>query len=173
MDAVSIMRGQLTQAHEMIEQAMADLTNDQLHHRAAGGAIQSIAAIYAHTVTGEDALVNVYLRAQPSLLERDGWAAKLGFSMPEQGMLSAAWSEAMRGSDIAALREFAQQVYAATDDYLGSLSGADLDRATTFGMMGEMPVGAFLGNVIVWHVSAHGGEICALKGVLGGQGLPF
>lgn len=172
MDAASIIRGQLTQTHGFTEQALADLSADELCRRA-DGAIQSIAAIYLHAAQSEDYLVNASLRGLPLLFERDGWAAKFGCDLPEETGLSDALSAAMPAADMAALRAYAQQVYAATDDYLGGLSDTDLDGTTTFGPVGEMRIGAFLGNVVVWHAIQHSGEICALKGLLGKRGLPF
>jgi hypothetical protein len=172
VNAVTVLREQLTQGHAMMEQAVADLSRDELHRRMYGATIQSIAAIYAHTVTGEDMLVNGTLRGRTPLFESGGWSERLGFG-PGDGMLSDAWAATVRIDDLAALREYARQVYASSDDYLGSLADAELDRTFDTGWMGETTVGSFLATIIVWHVVQHGGEICALKGCMGGTGLPW
>jgi hypothetical protein len=173
VDAVSILRAQLKQGHDLVEFSMQGMTPEQLHYVHDGATIQSIAAIYAHVVIGEDQLINGFLRHQPSLFESGGWPERVGFEFTGDGEISVQLTEAVREVNIDALREYAQLVYAQTDDYLAGLSEADLDPMVTFGEMGDMPVGIFLGSVIVWHFAAHGAEIAALKGVLGGQGLPF
>lgn len=172
MNSLDILRGQLKQAHDLLEFAMADISVEQLHHRHEGSTIQSIAAIYAHTVQGEDQLVHHgYLKDGPSLFEREGWEAKIGIPTGSGSVGDEAWLESVKSGNIDALREYAQRVYSATDEAIASLTEADLDRTVSF--MGEMPLGAYLANILAWHAIQHGGEICALKGCQGGQGLPF
>jgi CRISPR/Cas system CMR subunit Cmr6 (Cas7 group RAMP superfamily) len=171
LDAVTILRYEIKQGHDIIEQAVAGLPPEQLYHHPPGSTIQSIAAVYVHAVMAEDRLINGKLRAQPTLFEREGWAEKLGIEMlPFSGDFDA-WAATMPNCDFTALREYAARVYDETDDHLATLSDAELDGTVTF--VDEMPIGGFLGNVIAWHAVHHGGEICALKGVLGGKGLPF
>lgn len=174
MDAMSILRTQLTWNHGLMEQAVADLTPEHLHHRGEGSTIRSIAAIYAHCVQAEDWLLNRILRQQPTLFERDEWAERTRLlPFPAGTGSDAEWEASVREVDFAQLREYAQQVYTQTDAYLGSLSEADLDQTVTFGRLGDLPVGEFLANIVAGHSSHHTGEVCALKGVLGGRGLPF
>lgn len=176
MDVISSFRGQFAQAHEMIEQAVADLTPEQRNYRGEGWNIQSIGGIYGHTVTSEDYLINIMIREKPEdfLFVRDGWAEKTGYDAGEDGQLSEKISAAASAADFDALREYGKQVYAATDAWLASLSTSDLDRKIHIPWMGgDMSVGEIIGNILLWHAVQHGGEICALKGVQGGQGLPF
>jgi hypothetical protein len=171
MDAITVMRGQLKQAHEILEQAVGDLDSDALHRRLPGSTVHSIAAIYAHTVIGEDMLLNGVVRGGAPLYQTGGWSEKIGID-PGSGRLSDDWSDAVRIEDLPTLQEYAQGVYQQSDAYLGSLSEGDLVTMTN-SPLGEMPLGAFLGNIIVWHAISHGGEVCALKGCMGGKGLPF
>lgn len=173
MDAASILRDQLAWTHGIMEQAVADLTPEQLHHRAEGTTIRSIAVIYSHAVQSEDWFVNSFLRHEPTQFDRGGWAAKTRILPFPAGQSGEDWAESVRNVDFAQLRAYAQEVYAATDDYLGTLSPSDLDRTVVFGPLGEMPVGVFLGKIVAAHASHHAGEVCALKGVLGLKGLPF
>lgn len=170
---MSILRSQMKTTHDLLEQAVGDLSPDHLHHRAGGSTINSIAAIYAHIVIDEDGLINGYVRKQSTLFEQGGWAEKISLDHEQVAGLSEAADSAARELNFDALREYAQQVYAATDSYLASLTEADLDPTIPFGSMGDMPIGWFLANVVSWHATEHLGEICALKGSLGGQGLPF
>ncbi|MBX5445604.1 DinB family protein [Sphaerobacter sp.] len=174
MDGLSILRAQLSWTHGLMEQAVADLSEEQLHHCGEGWTIRSIAAIYAHCVQAEDWLVNQFLRKQPPVFERENWAEQTGIlPFPARGGSHEEWEASLRGVNFPRLRAFAERVYAATDDYLGSLTEADLDQTVTFGRLGDIPVGTFLANIVAGHAAHHTGEVCALKGVLGGKGLPF
>lgn len=171
MDAISVLRGELKQGHDIMEQAVTNIPPEQLHYRADGSTIHSIALIYAHTVMSEDWLMSGKLRAQPPLFDRIGWSAKTGIEMVPFGGDPKLWIASIPNVDFGALRQYAEQVYAETDDFLTKLTNADLDGTVTF--IDEMSIGAFLSTIIAWHTVHHGGEICALKGVMGGKGLPF
>lgn len=173
MEAIGILREQMRWNHDTAEQAVADLSPDQLHHRWENSTIESIAAVYAHMVMAEDWLLNRYVRNEPTLFERDGWSEKV--KMPPMDVRRPVEEQRalVRGCDFEALRAFAQDAYAATDDFLASLSASDLDRTVTFGSLGEMPLGKFLALIVSAHSSHHAGEICAMKGLLGQKGLPY
>jgi hypothetical protein len=53
------------------------------------------------------------------------------------------------------------------------LAPADLEHKVDTGFMGEQTTAFIVGNVCVWHVAEHNGEIAALKGAQGLKGLPF
>lgn len=171
MDAISVLRGELKQGHDIMEQAVANMPAEQLHHRGDGSTIHSIALIYAHTVMSEDWLMNNKLHERASTFERAGLSAKVGIEMVPFGRDTEPWIASIPNVDFGALREYAEQVYAETDDYLATLTEADLDGTVTF--IDEISTGDFLSTIIAWHAVHHGGEICALKGVMGGKGLPF
>lgn len=171
MDATTVLRNELTQGHDILEQAVAGLPADHLHHQGEGSTIRSIATIYAHTIMSEDYLMNDKILGRESLFERGKWAAKTGIEMIPFSGDSDGWLAALPGADFDALRQYAAQVYAETDSTIAKLSESDLERTVTF--IDEMPIGSFLATIIAWHAVHHGGEVCALKGVLGGKGLPF
>ena len=58
-----------------------------------------------------------------------------------------------------------------TDAYLANLCAGDLDRKVRFFDGSERPLADVLVILIV-HTASHAGEIAALKGVQGVQGLP-
>lgn len=171
MNAMRILRDELKQGHDILEQAVAGLPADQLHHRGAGSTIQSIATVYAHTVMSEDRLMNDKIHERAPLFDRENWAAKAGIEMPPFGGDYESWVASIADVDFASLRDYAEAVYAESDATMAGLTESDLDRMVKF--VDEMPLGSFLGTVIAWHAVHHGGEVCALKGVLGGKGLPF
>ena len=56
---------------------------------------------------------------------------------------------------------------------MAGLTPADLERKVDTGFIGEQTIAFVLGNIGVWHVAEHNGEIAALKGAQGLKGLPF
>ena len=82
--AVEILRGALKQSHGVLEGTMADVSSEALAWQPAGIA-NSIGTNYGHIVTGEDFLVNVYLRKGAPMLA-SSWAGKTGLSeLPPTG----------------------------------------------------------------------------------------
>jgi hypothetical protein len=180
MDAVSLMREQLNTAHEWLEGTMADVTPEQ----AKGGDIgraTPIGAAYAHVVLSEDMLIQGMLRGTAPLSATE-WAGKTGASadqpMPGPGQdwetIYGEWKRGLK-VDLPAMREYAKAVYAKSDEYLASLSAADLDRTMDLaGLgMGKATLGWALGRLVVAHVDQMCGEISAIKGIKGAKGYPF
>jgi hypothetical protein len=172
MSLASILRQQIAGHHDILEQTIADCDQAALDRVFPGATITSIGSIYAHTVFGEDALVQGMLQGKPPVHQTQGWGPKLGVPMPQSPMLDRTWAAAVR-MDLGPFREYARAVYAATEAYVGSLSDGDLARKLDTGFVGEQTVAWFLGNVVAWHVAEHNGEIAALKGLQGLKGLPF
>lgn len=171
MNAIRILRDELKQGHDILEQAVTGLSVDHLYHRGDGSTIQSIATVYAHTVMSEDYLMNDRINERAPVFQRENWAEKVGIGMPSFGGDYEGWVASIPNVDIGTLRAYAEAVYAESDATMADLTESDLDRTVTF--VDEMPLGSFLGTIIAWHAVHHAGEICALKGVLGGKGLPF
>jgi hypothetical protein len=73
--------------------------------------------------------------------------------------------------DLDLFRQYAAAVYQSTDEYLASLTDAELDRIVDPGFAPAMPIGSFVANILAWHTATHQGEISALKGVQGMNGL--
>ena len=77
--------------------------------------------------------------------------------------------------DLAGLRSYAKEVYAATDACLMSLTDADLARAVDLSALGlgQMPVKQLLLRALLGNALTHCGEISCLKGLQGVKGYPF
>ena len=104
------------------------------------------------------------------------WAAKTGLSktMPMPGPDWAdygPWTRRVQ-IDLDAFREYAQAVYANSDEYLASLMVPDLDRPIdmSFAGIGEVPLGWLIGRYVVGHIDNICGEVSCLKGLQGAQG---
>jgi len=167
MDVKATLQEQMQAMHGTLEAAIRDCSADVLTRRLPGATINSIGAVYAHTIFSEDGIVNGLIGGEKPVYYAGGWAPKVGLDMPQGGM-EPNWSPTL---DIDLFRQYAAAVYAATDEYLATASDADLDRIVDAGFAPPMPVRSFFANILAWHVATHQGEISALKGVQGFNGL--
>jgi hypothetical protein len=169
MDVKTTLREQMQALHGTLEAAIGDCSPDALTRKLPGSTINSIGAIYAHTIFGEDGLLNGLVRGAKPVYFADGWAPRIGVDMPQGGM-EPDWTVKL---DLGLFREYAAAVYAATDQYLATATDADLARVVDPGFAPPTPVLSFVANTLAWHVATHQGEISALKGVQGVNGLVF
>ena len=177
MDAVTLLREQLSAAHQFLEGTMADVTAEQAHWTPPGVATP-LGASYAHLVASEDMIVNGMLKQAPPLAA-GSWAGKTGLSEP-MPMLGpeweqyGAWARRVR-VDLPTLRAYAQAVYANTDAYVAALAPEDLDRQLDLSNLdiGLVNLAWVLSNFVVGHVHDIMGEISCLKGLQGAKGYPF
>lgn len=176
---VSLLREQLKGALRLLEGTMEGVTAEQAHWVPPGTA-NPIGANYAHVVLGQDAVVNARLKGGAPLAAT-AWAGKTGASEPPPGPDPKTpgfpdWSKWARRVkiDLPAMRKYAQAVYAATDEYLASLSDEDLARSLDLGALGlgQMSVKQLLLGGVVGNALTHTGEISCLKGLQGGKGYP-
>jgi hypothetical protein len=178
-NVVTLLREQLKGAGQVLEGTMEGVAAEHAQWTPPGTA-NPLGATYAHILTTEDALINGIIKGAAPLFAST-WAGKIGVSEPlpspdpnKPGLPDwAAWSRRVQ-VDVAALREYAQAVYAAADEYLASVSDEDLGRSIDLSGLGlgERSVGSLLGTVIAnthWHT----GEIACLKGLQGLRGYPF
>jgi hypothetical protein len=170
MDAVYLLRQMVTGAHELLESTVGDLTPEQLHYDPPGRALP-IGAAYAHVLFSEDLLVQSGIKGEQPLYES---GVATGASEPMPNFLAGEWDNYAEWTrrarfDLAALREYARQVYANTENYINTLTEEDLNR--------EVPNWGTIARVLSRTVAAHAdnlaGEISAVKGLQGLQGYPF
>jgi hypothetical protein len=167
MDARTTLRQQMQTLHGIMEAAIGDCPSQAVSAKLPDAKINSIGAIYAHTIFGEDGLLNGLIRGQKPVYYSGGWAEKIGLDMP-QGGLEPDWAPSM---DMGTFREYAKAVYEATDAYLANASEEDFAKVIDAGFAPPMPAQLFVANILAWHVATHQGEISALKGVQGLDGL--
>lgn len=167
MDVKTTLREQMQALHGTLEAAIRDCPAEVLAGKLPGATINSIGAIYAHTIFGEDGILNGLVRGDTPVYFAGGWAPKVGLDMPKGGM-ELDWAVTL---DLDLFRQYAAAVYQATDEYLATVSDDELDRIVDPGFAPPMPVRSFVANILAWHVATHQGEISALKGVQGFNGL--
>ena len=172
MTPQAVLRQQLAGAHDILEQTIADCSQETLDKNLPGATITSIGSIYAHVLFAEDGILHGMLQGKPPIYRAQDWASRTNLQMPAEPGFSPEWGRTVR-LKLPAFREYAKAVYAATDAYIGGLSDADLGRKVQTGFVGEQTVAFVLANILAWHMAQHTGEIAALKGVQGLKGLPF
>jgi hypothetical protein len=172
MDARELVRSQLQMTHRMLDQVLAGVTPEHLR-AVPDGTINPIISIYAHLVTSEDRLVNLRALERPTVAASGGWAGRTGIpdsTEPSQPADKGAWCANL---NLDVFREYAAAVFAATDDAIANASDAALAREVDMGPMGKRPAFYYIYGIALYHCGEHTGEIAALKGVHGLQGLPF
>ncbi len=177
MDTVSLLRDQLKEAHALLEAVMEGVTPEAAHWMPPGKA-NPVGATYAHVVVSEDMTINGILQHRRPLYET-AWAGKTGMSelMPRRGEEwndYANWTRRLQ-VELPQVREYAKAVYANSDEYLASLSPADLERQLDLSGAGEgkVTLAYVLSRLVVAHADNIAGEISCLKGLQGLQGYPF
>jgi hypothetical protein len=174
MTATEMYRGLLRMAHEALAGTMAGLTPEQATWDPPGTAF-SIAANYVHVVGSEDMAIQRLVRGREPLATTS-WAGRTGVSeMPPFGPGAdlKTWSRHSE-VDLAALQRYGQAVYAATDEYLATLSPDVLAQPldlSAFGL-GERSV-VFVLTIVLLNAALHCGEISCLKGLQGLRGYPI
>lgn len=174
MDVIALLRMQLQSAAQYLEGTMADVT-PEMAQQVPPGKAHSIAGYYAHYVITTDMLINAVMKGGAPLFATT-WAGKTGANtpmpMPDANWVQnhEDWARSVQ-VDLPTMREYATAVYAAADQYIASLTAADLDR------MVNLPIGQYslvwaLSMAVINHISNGTGEIAAIKGVLGASGYP-
>lgn len=170
MDAVSLLRMQMTEAHRLLELTLGEPSPEQLHYVPEGRALP-IGAAYAHVIFSEDILVQA-LKGQKPLFES---GARTGTSEPMPNFMAGAWTDYATWTqtvrfELPDLKAYAQRVYENTDAYLATLSEADLDKPDS---LFNQSLGYMISRALIGHADNLTGEISAAKGFQGLQGYPF
>ena len=163
MDVKTTLREQMQAMHGTLEAAVADCNPEAVARKLPGSTINSIGAIYAHTIFSEDGILNSMIRGQAPVYMKDGWAPKIGIEMPQGGM-EPDWYIKM---DLPLFREYAAAVYKTTDEYLSSATDADLDKPNTGSMAKHAPNVASVFLLVCNHDLMHAGQFTVVRRKLG------
>jgi hypothetical protein len=168
MDSFEVIKTHLVLIRELLDTTIDGADDETMMRVLPGSTVGSPASIYAHAVSSEDWAVQNILLQKPQIFETNGWQQKLNVPVKPDGQDWNAWP--WNGALFA---QYVAEVRANTDAYLASLSEADLDRKIDwFGRRMET-VAWVLSDTIFMHQPEHAGEIAALRGVMGQQGLPY
>lgn len=171
MDAVTLLKDQVKQAHEVVEGTVADMTPEQLAWRPGGNA-NPPAALLNHLTSGEDFFLKMMTGQQP--LAMGPYAGKTGASEPHPMGNYGEWAQRVQ-IELPQALDYMRAVFKSTEDYLETLKPEDLDREIDMSSagLGKMSLGGFISMISVIHPSNHIGEISCMKGQQGAKGYPF
>ncbi|MGD2166408.1 MAG: DinB family protein [Anaerolineae bacterium] len=175
MNTVELTQYSLSFAFDLLEQMVADLTQEQADWMPPGTA-NPIGALYWHTISYVDQLVHDWAIGQPPVMQGADWKEKVVIASPPKDPDDPMGDlRAIRLGlrvDLPALHDYAAATAQALQDWLASLTPEDLDR-TIETTIGELTVGQMLEVYVIWHINVHCGEIAALKGYRGLKGYPW
>ena len=166
----ALLKSQFQVAKMVYNGTVGDLTAELASKTIDGAQIGAILPIQAHAIFDLDAMVNQIGAGKEPVLVTGGWAEKTGIPGPSlrQG---PEWGAANYNLD--GLKAYGEAVWASVDAFFDSVGDAELDKEVQSPVGGTVQVASFLGGLGIVHLSAHAGEIAALKGVHGVKGLPF
>ena len=174
MTVVELLGPHFERLHESLEDAMKDLTSEQLHWRPSEGC-NHIAFSLWHYVRTEDNLIRFILqdRRTPVWLEQ-GWDGRLGLDRVAQGTgMSPEDATAIRLPSAEEFLPYMRAVWQSTEEYLSSITDDDLQNVFTVRPMGERPAVQVLTENLLTHGFSHLGEIWVLRGLQGLKGSPI
>ncbi len=168
---VDFIRSGLGQLHSTYNDAVADLSDDQLHWQANERGC-SIAFVLWHYYRTEDNIIQFVLQRKPTVWLEGGWDQKFGLDRIAQGTgmsLEDARSLRIRSKDD--FVSYMDAVARASDEYLAAMDDEGLDCMTAVKPLGEMPQRTAIGNMCLTHGFTHLGEIQHLRGLQGLRGM--
>lgn len=171
MAIAEFIHGLLKGLHRQYDDAVEGLTEEQLHWLPDGPAVNSIGFTLWHYVRTEDNIVQFILQSRkPTVWISGGYFERFGMDKIAQGTgMSTEQAQSLRLPPIDDWMAYQRAVWQATDEYLPSLSDADLAATVKVQPFGEIPAQQALAMVCLTHGHAHHGEINVLRVV---QGLP-
>ncbi len=173
--ATQILVEQLKAAHGALEQTMEGVTDEVAHFMPPAKA-NPIAGTYAHLIFSEDLFIHNFLKKTEPLCETT-FKDKTGASELHPMEWQVAYPKWLKEVkvDIRQFREYTKAVYAASEEYVASLSAEDLEKDVDMSAFGMEPkkVYDFIANLISGHIYSIMGEVAVLKGIQGLKGYPF
>lgn len=169
---LDILRTGLEAMHGLLDQALGDMTLEQLNFRPREGGLSPFFSLW-HYVRTEDNIVNYVVQGRPTVWLEGGYDGRFGLHRTAQGTgMSEADAKALALNDLDGWREYQPHVWRATAEYLAELSADEFDaRTVTIKPLGEMSLWQALNGVCLSHGYRHAGEIEYARGILGLGGL--
>ncbi|HEV8574667.1 MAG TPA: DinB family protein [Dehalococcoidia bacterium] len=159
----TMLRLQLNEAFDWLDQVIADLTPEQYSWQPEGSA-NPISKLHAHTLSSADFWMNLMGLQKPMLWM--GVSQRLGLP----GNFIEVW-KTDAPINLSDMQEYAKDLREASLA-IDALDDAALERELTAPVFGKRDVG-FVLRLAAMQMAIHTGEISAAKGMQGLQGLPF
>ncbi len=168
---VDFIHSGLRQLHSSYNDAIADLSAEQLNWRANDRGCP-IAFILWHYYRTEDNVIQFVLQRKSTVWLEGGWDKKFGLDRIAQGTgMSLEDAQALRIGSKEDFLAYMDSVASATDEYLAGMDDQGLEQTTTVKPVGEMPIRDAIGNMCLTHGFTHLGEIQHLRGLQGLRGM--
>ena len=120
MSTVDFIRGSLKQLHRSYDEAIADLSPEQLHWRATDTGLP-ISFILWHYVRTEDNIIQFVLQRKPTVWLESGWHEKLSLPKTAQGTgMRLEDAQSLRIGSLDDWRRYQAAVWQATDAFLAA-----------------------------------------------------
>ena len=165
------IREGLRNQHRMIDEAVRDLTPEQLHWLPPDSPANHIAFTLWHYVRTEDNIVQFVLQGRkPTVWIEGGYNESFALDRIAQGTgMPTDDAHALRLPAIDEWLKYQHAVWQASDEYLSSVSDEALEQVLQVRPFGDLPARQVLNISVLTHGHTHLGEINLLR-VL--QGLP-
>jgi uncharacterized damage-inducible protein DinB len=167
MELIDFIRAQCGSALDMLSRSLQDL-DEEIVHWEPGGNANTIGQLLAHVITGQDLLIGEKLKGGTTLFSQ-GWAEKTGIPLDR----TLIWEKTAWHLDLDAFRAYYEAVDAQSRGYIDSITPAELERQVAWIRGPEQPITRLFQVIFINHALGHAGEISALKGIRGLQGLPI
>ncbi len=167
MELLEYLQTSVKTVNEMVNTAMQELSDEVVNFEP-GGTSNTIAQLLAHTICGQDVLINERLGDDRSLHET-GWAEKTGIPL-ERPLI---WQRDAWKLDLAGFDAYRKEVAQGAEKTFSAMAPADLDREIEWVRGPSRSVAMMTQAIFINHGLGHCGEISAIKGMQGLQGLPI
>jgi len=166
----------LEHSHQYLDFRLAAATDEDLTRRIPGATITSPAHIYVHAAMTEDEAISRSMGKEPLRME-----APYAAALPPAVAVTPEWDNA--GFFDPTVHRYVAAVRARGVSWLLELSADAAARLVPFHRLvqrggrwevesRDIALHFFLNDNIIMHTFEHAGEIAALRGVVGGDGIP-
>lgn len=176
MDIIDFYRLEQQRIHNWMRNSISNLTSGDWHHTIEGST-NTIAFLVWHCARTEDNILRFILQGRQTIWIEGNWHERLHLPPRVQGTgMATEEARTIHIADTALFMEYVEEVWREFEAYLASIAdgGQELsERIVTVKPLGSMPAIQAIGQVCISHLFIHFGEIAALQGALGKQGLPI
>jgi hypothetical protein len=172
MNRRDLLRESQASMHALLDKAVNEMTAEQLNFRPQEGGVSGFFSLW-HFVRTEDNVINWVLQQQPTVWLNGDYDEYFALPRTSQGTgMTEDEANAVTIRDVPRFLQYQQEVWAATETYLASMSEDEFEsRQVTVKPLGEMSVWNAIYGLCLSHGYRHIGEIEYQRGVQGLGGL--
>lgn len=146
--ALSSIRRRIRAMHSLWREAVGTQSLEQVNHFERDGVLP-IAFSLNHCVRAEDQTVQQMFKSEAPIWIAGGWAEKIGVTIDAMGKeQSVSEMQGIRFADYGAFKDYMDQVFTSTDDWLGALEPERLNETLFGGAMPQVMAKTFSARVV-------------------------